>query len=137
MQPINDSGGFALLLTILVISLIVAITLRFNTAMLNDLTAAANLRDGIMLGHIAKSGFNCALAILFEDTKENKFDSLHEDWASSEVLSTNSDSMFQEGRFEIRIKDYSGRIQINQLVNPQGEYNPNQEKLLKNFLSSF
>jgi general secretion pathway protein K len=44
--------------------------------------------------------------------------------------------MFEEGQFEVQILDHSGRIQINQLVNENGEYNTRQKELLTRFLRS-
>ena len=128
----------ALILTILIISLIVALTLQFNTSMRSDLHAAVNLRDGIKLGYIAKSGFNYALAVLLEDGSETDFDSLHDAWADSKALSENSADRFDEGRFELKVSDHSGRIQINKLVKEDGKsYNDNQKGLLTRFLQSF
>jgi general secretion pathway protein K len=139
----RDSGGFALLLTLLIMTLIVAVTFQFNTSMTSELYAAANLRDSVRLRSIANSGFHYALAVLFEDAAaENGFDSLHEDWADFRALSANSSSMFEDDRFEVRIIDHSGRIQINQLLKAPDEvggeytYNMTQKELLTRFLSS-
>jgi general secretion pathway protein K len=139
----RNSGGFALLLTLLIITLIVTVTFQFNTSMTSELYAAANLRDGVRLRSIASSGFHYALAVLYEDAAaENEFDSLNEDWADFRALSANSSSMFEEGRFEVRIMDHSGRIQINQLIKAPDEggeeytYDLTQKDLLTRFLSS-
>jgi len=140
VKLLKDNGGVALILTILIISLIVAVTLQFNTSMRSDLHAAVNLRDGITLGSIARSGFHCALAVLYEDAFENEFDSLHEAWAYTKAISSYSASIFEEGRFVVEITDLSGRIQLNHLVKPQDDgtwgYNEKQKQLLKRFLSS-
>jgi general secretion pathway protein K len=138
---LKDNGGVALILTILIISLIVAVTLQFNTAMRSDLHAAVNLRDGIELGCIARSGFQCALAVLYEDADENEFDSLHETWAYTKALSSYSASIFEGGRFVVEITDLSGRIQLNRLVKWSRDdgtwiYDEKQKQLLKRFLSS-
>ena len=140
----RNSEGFALLLTLLIITLIVTVTFQFNTTMTSELYAAANLRDGVRLRSIANSGFHCALAVLFEDTAENQFDSLHEAWANFSALSVHSSLMFDDGRFEVRIIDHSGRIQINQLLikvaDEAGEvsyaYDQTQRELLTRFLNS-
>ena len=134
---LRNSRGMALILTILIISLIVALTLQFNTSMRSDLHAAANLRDGIKLGYIAKSGFNYVLAVLLEDRSEGNVDSLHEAWADPKAISENSAAQFDEGRFEVKVSDHSGRIQINKLVKEDGkDYNDDQKGLLTRFLQS-
>ena len=127
----------ALILTILIISLIVALTLQFNTSMWSSLHAAWNLRDGIKLGCIARSGFNGALAVLYEDVSSgDTTDTLDETWAHLRIFSETSASLFDEGRFLVEISDHSGRIQINQLVDKEGNYNDSQKRLLMRFLGS-
>ena len=133
---LRNNRGMALILTILVISLIVALTLQFSASMRSDLQATANLRDGVKMGYIAKSGFNYALAVLSVDSAEGKVDSLHDAWADSKALSENAASLFDEGRIEVKISDDSAKIQVNGLVNENGEYNAVQKGLLTRFLSS-
>jgi len=133
---LKNNEGFALILTILIISLIVTLTLQFNASMRSDLYAASNLRDSIKLGYIAKSGFNWALAILSVDALESDFDSIHDPWMYAKALSSYSTSIFEEGRFEVEIMDHSGKIQINQLVDKDGKYNNKQKDLLTRFLNS-
>ncbi len=136
----KDCRGFALLLTVLIISLIVTWTLQFNTSMRSELYAAANMRDNTRLSAIARSGFHYALAVLFEDASETAFDSLLEAWADPVTLSAHSGAMFEEGRFEVQIIDHTGRIQINNLVlvegQEKGKYNKAQQDLLRRFLGS-
>ena len=113
---VKDSRGVALIVTILIISLIVVLTLEFNRSMRSELYAAANLRDSIRLGCLARSGFNYALAVLFQDGLESDFDSPHEAWAGLEVLSATSAMVYEDVRFSLRIIDHSGKIPVNQLV---------------------
>jgi general secretion pathway protein K len=134
VKLLRDNRGMALILTILIISLIVALTLQFNTSMWTNLHAAANLRDGIKLSCIARSGFNGALAVLYEDDPSE--DTLRETWAHAGIISGSSAYLFDEGRFLIEIADLSGRIQINQLVEQNGNYNDTQKSLLMRFLGS-
>jgi len=136
IKPLRDNRGVALILTILIISLIVALTLQFNTSMWSNLHAAANLCDGIKLGCIARSGFNGALAVLYVDASSGNVDTLREPWAHARIFSEYSAFLFEEGRFIIEITDLSRRIQINQLVKADGNYNEIQKGLLTRFLSS-
>jgi len=133
---LRDNRGMALILTILIISLIVALTLQFNTSMRSNLYAAANLRDGIKLRCIARSGFNGALAVLYEDAASGNVDTLRETWAHARIFSENSASLFDEGRFLVEITDLSGRIQINQMVDKDGKYSDSQKRILTRFLNS-
>jgi general secretion pathway protein K len=119
-----------------VVSLIVALTLQFNTSMRANLHAAANLSDGIKLNCIARSGFNGALAVLHDDASSGNVDTLRENWAQARVFSEVLGSLFEDGRFLVEIMDLSGRIQINQLVDGDGNYNDTQKNLLLRFLGS-
>lgn len=134
---LRNSKGMALILTILIISLIVSVTLQFNTSMRSDLHAAVNLWDGIKVGYVAKSGFNYVLAVLLLDASEGNADSLHGAWADPKALSEHSAAQFDEGRFEVKVFDHSGRIQINKLVKEDGNYDEGQKGLLTRFLESF
>jgi len=124
-----------LILTILIVSLIVFVTLQFNTSMRSNLHAAANLSDGIKLGCIARSGFNGALAALYVDGSLGVVDTLRDDWAYIKAYSEASASLFEEGHFLVDVRDLSGRIQINRLVNEQGEYNDAQRDILLRLLN--
>jgi general secretion pathway protein K len=132
---LRNNRGMALILTILIISLIVALTIQFNTSMRSDLHAAVNVRDGIRFGYVAKSGFNYALAVLIQDASEGNVDSLHDAWTDSKALSENLADLFDEGRFELKVSDHSGRIQINNLVDGNN-YNSIQKDILTRFLQS-
>jgi general secretion pathway protein K len=136
MRYLENQGGFALILTLLVIAIIVAMTLQFNTTMRSGLDGAENLSDTVKLGSIAKSGFECAAALLFKDASNTDYDSLHENWAKAKSLSLGSSAFFEEGRFMVEIVDVSGKIQINNLVDQDGAYRPEQKALLTGFLSS-
>jgi len=118
---INNNRGMALLLTILIISLILIITLRFNTAMRSSLTSASNLQDNIALDYMAKSAINAARAVLSVDAAESNFDSLHEDWANLAAGSQYFSYFFDRGQGGLTIIDHSGRLQINSLITRNGE----------------
>jgi general secretion pathway protein K len=135
---VKDTRGFALILTLFVISLILTLTLQLNTDMRAELDEAANLSDGVKLACIARSGFEGALAVLYED--DPSVDNLREDWANLRAISSFSSSIFDDGSFEVEIikhdsGDDSGKIQINKLVQ-NNNYNSDQKALLKGFLES-
>ncbi|MBW1667360.1 MAG: type II secretion system minor pseudopilin GspK [Deltaproteobacteria bacterium] len=133
---LKDKKGIALILTVLITSLIVALTLQFNEAMRSELYAAVNLRDGVKLECMARSGFDYALAVLAQDGASKKsLDSLLEPWADSKALSSISSSLFKEGSLEIAVTDLGGMIQLNALVDKKGRYNQKQKALLTRFLS--
>ena len=129
----KDEKGIALILTITLIGLIVILTMQFSKSIRSGLYETANFDDGIRLGAIAKSGFNCAMAVLYEDGAD--VDSLNDDWASLNQYSSYSAALFDNGgRFETQVADLAGKIQINRLIintgEKKGEYNEKQKELL-------
>ena len=128
---LSNDRGVALILVILMISVIIAITLQLNISSRSEVYEAANLKDGIKLLYIAKSGFYIGGALLLED--DNDFDSLNEDWAKPAQISAESGVLFDEGHFNLNIEDESGKIQINKLVD-DNKYNNNIKELLMRFL---
>jgi len=133
----DNERGVALLLTITLIGLIVILTMQFSKSIRSGLYETANFDDGIRLGAIAKSGFNCAMAVLYEDGAD--VDSYNDDWASLNLYSSYSSALFDNGgRFEIQIADLSGKIQVNRLIissgENKGEYNEKQKDLLARLL---
>ena len=138
---VDDNSGMALILTILIVSLVVSLTLQLNATMRTDMSGAANVRDGIRLNYVAKSGFNYALAVLQADARADskegdRGDSLLEAWADQETFLEGAAALFSNSRFQVKISDHSGRIQINNLINDKGEKNNSQIKLLTRFLAS-
>jgi general secretion pathway protein K len=131
---LNNNRGIALILTVMIVAAIFTLTLHFNTMMRSELYAAYNFQDGIKLEHIARSGFNCGLALLFEDAKTTAVDNGQEAWAHSKDLSALSGSLLDEGRFEVEIHDLAGRIQINRLVADDGQYDPVYQDLFVRLL---
>jgi general secretion pathway protein K len=132
---IRKNEGVALILTILIISIVVSVTLQFNKSMWSNLHAATNMADAVKLRCIAKSGFNGGLAALYEDGLSNNTDTLREIWAVTGFLTNSESSVFEEGGFHVDISDLSGRIQINQLVDKEGNYNDTQKLVFSRFLS--
>jgi general secretion pathway protein K len=132
-MTMKGNRGIALLVTLLMISLIVVLTLQFNTSMRSELYAAYNLKNGIMLESVAKSGFNCAFAVLKEDGTDS--DTLLDTWESFGDYSAYSATLFDEGIFDVKIVDLERRIQINNLIDDQGALNEEQRSLLSRFLN--
>jgi general secretion pathway protein K len=129
----------ALLMTVLIISLILVITLRFNISTRSSLTSASNLQDNIALDYMAKSTFNAARAILSVDAAESAFDSLHEDWANLAAAAQYFSYFFSHGRGGINIIDHSGRLQVNSLLMKKEDawiVDEEQKKLWVNLLSA-
>jgi general secretion pathway protein K len=127
---LRNTRGVALILTILIVSLIVALTLEFNRTMRSHVVSAGNIGHGLKALYAAKSGISCGLAILMKDS--DTVDTLMDDWALPSMLkafSAGSQTLLAGGRFELDIEDLSGKIQVNNLTQK-----PELEKAFKRFL---
>lgn len=133
-KRLGDKRGFALLLAIMVIGLLVAITLEFNVSMREELVAAVNVHDGVMLKATARSGVALALAVLREKGSEGGGDSLREDWADQALLTSVLSSLCLDGRGALQVTDASRKININKLVDETGVVNQRYRDLLERFL---
>jgi general secretion pathway protein K len=131
---LREDKGIALILTITIIGLIVLLSLQFSRSMRTGLYETANFDDTIRLETVAKSGFNCGLAALFEDNPDE--DSFHDIWASSKENSLISTVLFDNGgMFQLEIVDLAGKIPVNRLINQDGEYNTKVKEILTRLLS--
>jgi general secretion pathway protein K len=135
---LKNNKGVALILTITLIGLMVIMILEFGKSIRTSLYETANFSDGIRLEAIAKSGFNCALAILHEDD-DTSMDTLQDDWATLGQYSSTSASMFDnDGNFLTEITDLSGKIQVNRLiittVENKGDYDEKQKNMMTRLL---
>ncbi|EFK06026.1 conserved hypothetical protein [delta proteobacterium NaphS2] len=135
-SPYKNQRGFALILTLLIISMIVVVTLQFNRSVWSGLYGSGNFKEAARLHLVARSGFECAVTVLSEDATENEIDTLLEPWAKSGELSLQSTALFEKGHFMVEISDLCGKIPINQLIDEKGEWRPAQKDLFERFLLS-
>lgn len=136
---LTNNRGMALLMTVLIISLILVITLRFNRSMRSSLTNASNLQDNVALDYMAKSIFNAARAVLSVDAADNNYDSLHEDWANLAAASQYFSYFFNRGQGGMNITDHSGRLHVNSLLKKKDDewiVNEEQKKVWMNLLTA-
>ena len=135
---LKNNHGIALLVTLSVVTILIAASLEMNKKMRSAVFSAATTRDRITLLNMASSGVNLAAAILVKDKKDSNTDSLQEDWADSEKISEIlADIPFEDGGIALTINDELGKIQINSLVQfPEGHnFNESQRAMWERFLS--
>ncbi|MBW2707974.1 MAG: type II secretion system minor pseudopilin GspK [Deltaproteobacteria bacterium] len=133
---LKNQKGFALVLTLLMISMMVVVTLQFNRSVWSGLYGSSNLKENTRLRLVARSGFECAVMVLSEDKEQNDVDTLREPWAQSRELSLQSTALFEKGYFMVEISDLCSKIQINRLLDSKGDWRPAQRDLFQRFLLS-
>lgn len=119
INVLQNDNGVALLIAVSVISLLVAVTLQFSKDMRQELIGSANMLSTSRMNAMVKSGYNLAEAVLQKDSEDNTFDTIHDSWAE---FDTNYPAqLYSSGKLEILVTDLGGRLQINSLINSDGE----------------
>lgn len=134
---LSNNRGVAILVTIAVIPILIAITLELNRKTMYVIASTAAIRDQYTLSHMTSSGINAAIALLVKDKLESETDSIQEDWANPDKIALLlSDIPFEDGELKLKISDELGKIQVNALVvYPDGsDFNESQKNLWNRFL---
>lgn len=111
---IRDERGMALLITIMTLSLLVAVTIQFHKVTWHKLVVSDNFKRGLQLKSITESGVNIALVSLQNDPDGGQSDSLLAPWSLLEQ--ENFDILFPAGELQLKVVDLSGRLQINSIA---------------------
>ncbi|MEJ2658282.1 MAG: general secretion pathway protein GspK [Desulfobacterales bacterium] len=138
IKVLKNNRGIALLVTLSVVTVMVAASLEMNKKARSAIFSAAATRDRITLLHMASSGVNVAEEMLIKDKYSSNSDSLQEDWADSEKCNEiMGDIPFERGSVTVSISDELGKIQINSLVQyPKGlSFNESQRVMWERFLN--
>jgi general secretion pathway protein K len=114
---IRNNRGIALLLTVSVTTILVAVVLEYNRQARVTLISTAALRNSVTLSQMTASGINLAMAMLIKDKSESTTDTLLEDWANAEIIEALlAEIPFEDGQLTVIISDEMGKIQVNALV---------------------
>lgn len=133
---LNNNKGVALLITVTIITVLVAVSFELNRQIRSSVSKTRVSRDMMTAENMIVSGVNIAEKILVRDKEETEIDSVQEDWADPEVI---SDYLRQTGfkaeDISLEITDELSRLQINALVQfPEGrKFQPAQRKLWMRF----
>jgi general secretion pathway protein K len=139
MQPtaFTNNRGIALLITLSIITVLIAGVLEWNRKVRSALTITAVSRDRVTLAHMAAAGVNAAMVLLIKDKIDSDADSLQEDWANPEKINEALAQIpFEEGTVTFKITDELSKIQVNALVQyPEGQqFNEVQREMWDRFI---
>lgn len=115
---LKNESGFALILTLVVTALMVAVVVEMIHQVYVDTSLSHGFRDGQQASILAESGATGGAKLLQMGLSGRSYSSLSDRWASPLKLED------EAGSLEIVISEESGRININGLVQPNGEYEP-------------
>lgn len=121
--------GSALLITLLIIATLTGLTMAFSEESGVELDLAGFARDEHRAHEMARSGVNLALALLHKD-KNRDMDGLQEDWARFGAEPYPGE-LPEDLAFTGTVADESGKININVIVNKEGEVDQEREGQLR------
>ena len=139
MKLLSDNRGIALLITLSVTTLLVAVAIEYNRRARFSVISTAMARNRVSLTQMAAAGIHAGMAILVKDKADSNVDTPLEDWANPDKVSAVlEDIPFDIGTLTVSISDEMGRIQANALVSfPEGrQFNPAQLTLWERFLEA-
>ena len=119
----RDRSGVALLITLLILVLIVALTMEIFHVGARAAQTGAYGRDSIRSALIAEGGTAAAKVALREDAKENQYDTLDEVW-SRPVPPIE----LGEGTVLVTVEDEERKLNLNRLVLANGNA-PDEQRL--------
>ncbi|MGE5840457.1 MAG: type II secretion system minor pseudopilin GspK [Deltaproteobacteria bacterium] len=130
LKRLKMERGTALVLTLLIIITLAGLALGFSGESGVELTLAGYMKDSARAYQLARSGVDIALELLARD-EDLETDSLNEDWSQLGGLSIAAAMMEQGVSFAGGMVDESGKININLLLNDQGEIDEKREAQLR------
>lgn len=110
--------GFALVLTLIVTALLVALTVEFVNEVYVDTSARQNFVDAQQASLLAKSGVDGGIKVLQLTTAGQSFSSLLDPWAKPLEFAE------EAGSIKVTIEDESSKLNLNNIVGPNGTPNP-------------
>ncbi len=100
----SDARGIALLVTVAILSVVVAISLEMNRRGRSTATRAVIEQNRTTLSAMATSGVQAAMAILVRDKADSEIDSIQEAWADPEIVQAIVAEMtFESGELSVAI----------------------------------
>lgn len=115
---LKNESGFALILTLVVTALMVAVVVEMIHQVYVDTSLSRGFRDGQQASLLAESGATGGARLLQMSLASRTHTSLADRWATPLKL---DDAV---GSLEITIVEESGKINVNGLVQPNGDYEP-------------
>jgi len=115
---LKNESGFALILTLVITALMVAVVVEMIHQVYVDTSLSRGFRDGQQASILAESGATGGAKLLQMGLSGRSYTSLSDRWATPLKLED------EAGSLEITVSEESGKININGLVQPNGEYEP-------------
>lgn len=109
--------GFALIITLLVTALLVAVTTEFIHDVFVETSLGQSYADAQQASLVAASGVAGAIRLIQNEVGRREYTSLLDKWASPQKLED------ERGSVKVTITEESGKLDINSIVFPNGKLN--------------
>ncbi len=135
IKIMRDQEGMALLITLMVVSLLTAITAHFGLLVRHEIVASTHAKDRSLMQAATRSGLQWGMAAIAKDGKDNTFDSSYDVWAELGGDGNDVDegddggeggeggvdfnSLFPQTGLTITIIDLGRKLQLNSLAESQ------------------
>jgi general secretion pathway protein K len=117
---VKNQRGFALVITLLVTALLVAIVVEFITEVYVDTSSRQGFVDSQKAGLLAESGIEGGIKLLqFALNIQRDYTSLKDSWAKPLNIPE------EQGSLRVTIEEENGKLNLNYISGPSGEFNPN------------
>ncbi len=113
----RSERGFALVITLVVSALLVAVTVEFIHEVVVDTTLRQNYADAQQASILAESGVKGGIALLKTELQGRAYCSLLDRWAQPLQLED------EKGSISFTIEDESGKLNLNSLVSTNAQRN--------------
>ena len=115
---LKNESGFALILTLVVTALMVAVVVEMIHQVYVDTSLSRGFRDGQQASILAESGATGGAKLLQMTLSGRSYTALSDRWATPLKLEDEAGSLL------ITVSEESGKINVNGLVQPNGEFEP-------------
>ncbi|NTV49398.1 MAG: type II secretion system minor pseudopilin GspK [Geobacteraceae bacterium] len=115
---LKNESGFALILTLVVTALMVAVVVEMIHQVYVDTSLSRGFRDGQQASILAESGATGGVKLLQTALSGRTFTALSDMWATPLKLDD------EVGSLEITVSEESGKIYVNGVVQPNGTEEP-------------
>lgn len=120
-----NNRGFALVLTLIMTTLMVVVVSELIHQVYVDVSLSRGFRDGQQASLLAESGVTGAIKLLQFSLQNKEYTALTDSFALPNKFED------ETGTIEVTIQDENGKINLNNLVQPNGEIEPNIFSMLK------
>jgi general secretion pathway protein K len=127
VEVCKDNKGFILIVVLIIISLLFPVALSFFGKAQINLLQAENFRDTIQASRMAQSGVEIAMGLLMND--DLTYDCMTDKWALPFPVITEETSIV-----DVTIVDDDSKLNINALVDKDGNVNSDIRDRLKNLI---